>query len=72
MYTRTRYYDQPIPENITFDQKLQEFSHKISYISGLQTAGKISAKLAYLQVQELWQQLEKAKKQFDNSQKAQI
>lgn len=72
LYPRSRYYGKATPENVAFDAKLQEFSHKINYISGLQTAGKISAKLAYLQVQELWQQLEDTKKELDRAKKAQI
>ncbi|GGA45645.1 hypothetical protein [Okeania sp. KiyG1] len=69
LYPQSRYYGQATPANINFNAKLQEFSHKISYISALQTSGKISATSAYLQIQELWEQLEKTKKESDFSQK---
>ncbi|MDE5105883.1 MAG: hypothetical protein O4808_01995, partial [Trichodesmium sp. St17_bin3_1_1] len=52
------------PEDIAFNEKLQKFSHQLNYIIGLQTAGKISAILAYLQVQELWEELEQVKQKF--------
>jgi hypothetical protein len=41
-----------------FNANLQEFSHRVSIICSLETGGKISAKEAYLQIAELWQQLE--------------
>ena len=52
------------PKNIAFNEKLQKFSHKLNYIIGLQTAAKISTILAYLQVQELWEELEQVKQKF--------
>ena len=61
LYPQSSYYGKVTPKNIAFNGKLQEFSHKVNYISGLQTAGKISAILAYLKVEELWQDLEKIK-----------
>lgn len=63
LYPQSRYYGKATPENINFNAKLQEFSHKINYISGLQTSGKISTQSAYLQIQELWEQLEKIKRE---------
>ncbi|NEP83222.1 MAG: hypothetical protein F6K39_36840 [Okeania sp. SIO3B3] len=63
LYPQSRYYGQGTPANINFNAKLQEFSHKISYISALQTSGKISATSAYLQIQELWEKLETIKKE---------
>lgn len=69
LYTQSRYYGQATPANINFNRKLQEFSHKINYISALQTSGKISPTSAYLQIQELWEQLEKIKKESGFSQK---
>ena len=43
LYPQSSYYGKVTPKNIAFNGKLQEFSHKVNYISGLQTAGKISA-----------------------------
>lgn len=65
LYPRSRYYGQATPENIAFDAKLQEFSQQINYISNLQTAGKISSTVAYLKVEELWEQLEEMRKQLN-------
>ncbi|NEQ77320.1 MAG: hypothetical protein F6K24_06000 [Okeania sp. SIO2D1] len=70
LYPQSRYYGQATPANINFNAKLQEFSHKISYISALQTSGKISISSAYLQIQELWEQLEKIKKDSGFSQES--
>lgn len=43
LYPRYRYYGDVYPENLVFNANLQEFSQKISYISALKTAGKISS-----------------------------
>ncbi|MCL2932418.1 MAG: hypothetical protein MGG11_09145 [Trichodesmium sp. MAG_R03] len=64
LYPQSSYYGKKTPKNIAFNGKLQEFSHKVNYIIALQTAGKISAIFAYLQVEELWQDLEKIKQKF--------
>lgn len=72
LYPRSRYYGKGTPENIAFDAKLQDFSQQVNYISNLQTAGKISSKLAYLKVEELWEQLENTKKQLDAAKRSQI
>ncbi len=69
---KSSYYGKKTPENIAFHEKLQEFSHKINYISGFQTAGKISARLAYLRVEELWKELKQTKQQLDSQKKTQI
>ncbi|MGB3509125.1 MAG: hypothetical protein WBA93_07765 [Microcoleaceae cyanobacterium] len=65
LYPRSRYYGKATPGNIDFDAKLQEFSQQVNYISNLQTAGKFSPKVAYLKIEELWQQIENIKKQLD-------
>ncbi len=58
------YYGKNNPENISFNTYLQEFSQKISYISSLETNGKLSSDEAYRQLKHLWKQLKEAKKQF--------
>jgi hypothetical protein len=45
-----------------FNANLQEFSHRVSIICGLETGGKISSQEAYLQISELWSQLEQSKR----------
>ncbi|MGD1807677.1 DUF7219 family protein [Dapis sp. BLCC M126] len=66
---QSSYYGKETPENIAFNKKLQEFSHKLNYISGFQTAGKIPSRLAYLQVEKLWKELEKTKEKLDSAKK---
>jgi hypothetical protein len=44
---------------------LQEFAQRVSYISGLETGGKLSPEQAYEQVKSLWKQLKKSKKAMD-------
>ncbi len=72
LFPQSSYYGKATPENIAFNQKLQEFSHKVNYISGFQTAGKIPARLAYLLVEELWKELQQTKEKLDNGKKAQL
>lgn len=37
LYPRSRYRGSVKPENLVFNANLQEFSQRVSYISGLQT-----------------------------------
>lgn len=57
LYTRGRYYGQVTPENLVFNANLQEFSSRVSYISNLETAGKISPQESYKKIEDLWKQL---------------
>ncbi|MFM7887054.1 MAG: hypothetical protein ACKPCM_10270, partial [Pseudanabaena sp.] len=61
MFPRSRYYGKFTPENLMFNSNLQEFSHRVSIICALETGGKLSPQEAYIQIAELWQQLEKSK-----------
>lgn len=62
LYPRSRYYGAFTPEHLVFNANLQEFSQKVSYISALETGGKLSADQAYEQVEHLWQQLKQSKR----------
>lgn len=62
LYPQNRYYGKFSPEYLAFNANLQEFAQKISYISALQTGGKLSLEQAYEQVECLWQQLKQSKK----------
>jgi hypothetical protein len=42
LYPQARYYGQIKPENLVFNANLQEFSQKVSYISCLETSGKLA------------------------------
>ncbi|MBD2195464.1 MULTISPECIES: DUF7219 family protein [Calothrix] len=63
-YPRSRYYGQVKPENLVFNANLQEFSHKVGYISSLETNGKLSPEEAYEQIKTVWKQLKKSKKEL--------
>jgi hypothetical protein len=59
---RSRYYGAFSPETLVFNANLQEFAQKISYISALETGGKLSPEEAYTQMKRLWKQLKQTKK----------
>lgn len=59
---RSRYYGEFSPQQLTFNANLQEFAHRISYITGLQTGGKISPDEAYKRIKVLYKQLKQSKK----------
>ncbi|WP_375477636.1 hypothetical protein [uncultured Nostoc sp.] len=64
LYPRSRYYGKFQPENLVFNANLQEFSQKISYITSLETGGKLSQEEAYEQIKSLWKELKHSKKQL--------
>ncbi|MBN3879245.1 MULTISPECIES: DUF7219 family protein [unclassified Nostoc] len=64
LYPRSRYYGKFQPENLMFNANLQEFSQKISYITCLETGGKLSQEEAYQQIKSLWKELKYSKKQL--------
>jgi len=64
LYSRSRYYGQVKPENLVFNANLQEFSQRVSLICGLETGGKVSQDEAYKQIEALWEQLKRTRKQL--------
>lgn len=62
LYPRSRYYGRFTPENLAFNANLQEFAQKVSYISALETGGKLDPEQAYEQLECLWQQLKQSKR----------
>lgn len=64
LFPQSRYYGIFSPENLMFNANLQEFSHRVSIICALETGGKISSQEAYLQIAELWHQLEESKERL--------
>ncbi len=64
IYPRHRYCGQWKPEELIFDANLQEFSHRVNYISNLETNGKLSPQEAYQQIKLLWNQLKTSKEQL--------
>lgn len=67
LYPRSRYYGQVKPENLIFNANLQEFAHKVGYITALETSGKTSPHEAYKQIKGLWKQLKRSKKALKTS-----
>jgi hypothetical protein len=64
LYPRSSYRGQVQPENLVFNSNLQEFAHKVSYISNLQTAGKIPPEQAYKKIKRLWKELKYSQKEL--------
>jgi len=62
LYPRSRYYGQVKPENLVFNANLQEFAQQVSYISNLETGGKLSPEESYNKIKTLWKQLKRSKK----------
>ncbi|MBD2244215.1 hypothetical protein [Nostoc sp. FACHB-888] len=64
LYPRSRYYGKFQPETLAFNANLQEFAQKISYITCLETGGKLSPEEAYQQIRVLWKHLKHSKKEL--------
>ncbi|MCX5983201.1 MAG: hypothetical protein NTY89_15700 [Nostocales cyanobacterium LacPavin_0920_SED1_MAG_38_18] len=64
LYPRSPYYGDLKSEHLEFNAQLQDFSQRVSYISGLQTGGKLSSEEAYKQIHILWKQLKMSKKKI--------
>ena len=64
LYPRSRYRGQMKPEHLVFNANLQDFVQRVSYISALQTGGKISSEQAYQDIKSLWKQLKHSKQQL--------
>lgn len=60
LYRRHRYCGQCKPEALVFNANLQEFAQRVSYISNLETAGKLSPQESYQQINALWEQLKRS------------
>lgn len=69
IYYRSPYYGKFEPEYRVFNANLQEFSQRVSYISNLQTNGKLSPEEAYYQIKSLWKQLKHTKKELNFEQR---
>lgn len=45
------------PDKLVFNANLQEFAHKVGFISTLETGGNLTPEDAYQQLRSLWHQL---------------
>lgn len=68
LYQNNRYQGQITPDRLLFNANLQEFSQKVSYISSLETAGKLTPEESYQQIKALWKALKLSKKQLQSGQ----
>ena len=56
-------YRGPIkPENLVFNANLQEFAQRVSYITNLETNGKLTPEASYREIKALWKDLKQSKK----------
>ncbi|EAW33527.1 hypothetical protein [Lyngbya sp. PCC 8106] len=62
IYPKSRYRGEFSPEHLVFNANIQEFAHKVNYICGLETNGKITPDEAYHRIKALWKQLKSSKK----------
>ncbi len=65
LYPRYSYHGEFKPEYLVFNANLQEFAQRVSYISNLQTGGKMSPEEAYDQIKILWKNLKRTKKELN-------
>ena len=64
LYPSSRYYGNFTPENLVFNNNLQEFTQKVSYICSLETSGKLTPEESYKQIKSLWKELKRSKKEL--------
>ena len=60
LYRHRQYWGQIKPENLVFNANLQEFAQRLSYISNLETAGKLSPQESFNKLEPLWEQLKRS------------
>lgn len=57
------HYRGPVqPENLVFNANLQEFAQRVSYITNLETNGKVTPEQSYRAIKALWKDLKESKK----------
>jgi hypothetical protein len=64
LYPSSRYHGDFTPENLVFNNNLQEFTQKVSYICSLETSGKLTPEESYKQIKSLWKELKRSKKEL--------
>lgn len=64
LYPCSRYRGRFSPEFLTFNANLQEFAQRVSYVSALETNGKLTPDEAFQTVKQLYKQLKASKKEL--------
>lgn len=67
LYKKHTYNGQFNPDNLIFNANIQEFACKTSYVSSLQTGGKLSPEEAYKQIKASWKELKRSRKMLEIS-----
>jgi hypothetical protein len=62
LYPKSHYRGAVQPENLVFNANLQEFAQRVSFITNLETNGKLSPEESYKEIRTLWKQLKRSKK----------
>lgn len=65
LYPRHSYRGKFQPQNLVFNANLQEFAQRVTYISNLETNGKLTPEQSYKEIKGLWKQLKKSKKALE-------
>ncbi len=64
LYPSSRYHGDFTPANLVFNNNLQEFTQKVSYICSLETSGKLTPEESYKRIKSLWKELKRSKKEL--------
>jgi hypothetical protein len=62
LFPRSSYWGEFTPEYLAFNANLQQFAHKVSLLSALETGGKLSPTETYQEIKALWKSLKRSKK----------
>ncbi|MGY6529749.1 MAG: DUF7219 family protein [Cyanobacterium sp.] len=55
---KTPYHGQDYLQGFLFNSNLQEFTHRVGYISALHSNGKLSSQEACRHIEQLWDKIE--------------
>lgn len=58
LYPHSRYRGKFKPKYLAFNANLQIFAQRVTFISNLETNGKLSPQESYKKIESLWQQLQ--------------
>ncbi|NCJ05302.1 hypothetical protein GS597_01970 [Synechococcales cyanobacterium C] len=62
LFPYSAYRGEVKPKNLVFNANLQEFSQRVSYISSLESNGKLTPAESYREIKALWKQLKRSRK----------
>ncbi|MBP0029950.1 hypothetical protein PN466_19645 [Roseofilum reptotaenium CS-1145] len=65
LYPRSYYHGKFTPDNLVFNANLQEFAQKVSFISALESNGKLSPLESYNRIKNLWEDLNRISQELD-------